>query len=216
MPVGRHSLPREVMEAHQRDRILAVATEVFAKRGYRSTTVDHIVAAAKIGVGSFYELFDNKEDCLLRAYDRVVAHGRERIAAAVPADRPWPERAAAVLRALLELIAAEPSSARLALVVVQTGGAEALARYESTLDGVVPLLRRGREASPVAGELPDSLEDAIVGGLAWFLQQRVETAEAGSAEQPLPELLRLVIEPYLGEDAVSELIAAQSAAAARD
>ncbi len=211
-PVGRRRLSPKVVAEHQRDRILAAAIEVIAKRGYNATTVDHIVSAAGIGVGSFYDLFDNKEDCFLRAYDRIVAEGRADIAAAIPADRPWPEQAGAALRALLEAIAARPLQARIALVEVQTAGPRALARYEQTIDSVIPLLARGREASAVAQELPSRLEEAVIGGLVWFLQQRLAPGEFEGAEAHMADVLEIVIEPYVGEAKTAVLLAGSRAA----
>jgi AcrR family transcriptional regulator len=208
MPAGRDRLPREVMEEHQRDRVIAAAIEVFAKRGYPGTTVDHLVVAAKVGVGSFYTLFDGKEDCFLRAYDRIVSEGREQIAASLPDDGTWPERLLDGLRTLLELIEAEPFRARIALVEVQTAGAVALSHYEANLEQVSVLLRSGREHSDVAAELPATLEFATVGGLVWFLQQRIALGEAANATKLLPEVLEIVAEPYLGEAKTAELIAA--------
>lgn len=200
MPAGRHPLPREVMEAHQRDRVLDAATEVFAKRGYQATTIDHIVAAAKIGVGSFYSLFDGKQDCFLQAYDRIVAAAWDRIEAALPAARPWSEQAAAALRGLLESIAADPHGARVAIVEVQTAGSAALTRYQETLARIARLLRKGRAVSPVAGELPATLENATVAGVTWLLHQRIVVGEVEGIESLLPELLEIVVEPYLGDD----------------
>lgn len=205
-PAGRHKLPPEVLAEHQRARILDAATEVFAKRGYQGTTIDNVVAAARIGVGSFYELFANKSDCFVQVYERIVADAGERISAAIPAGGEWPEQAAAALRALLELIEAEPLRARVALVEVQTAGPVALARHEETVDSVIPLLARGREVSPVASELPARLEEAIVGGLAWLLQQRVVRGEFDGAEAHLPDLLEVVVEPYVGEAATASLL----------
>ena len=121
-PSRRAALPREVRVEHQRRNVLEAATEVFAKRGYPGTTVDHIIAAAKIGYSSFYELFAGKEDCLLQAYERIVAEFWQQIAAAVPAAAPWSEQVCALLRAALEAIAAAPQAARVALVEIQTAG----------------------------------------------------------------------------------------------
>jgi len=207
-PVGRDRLPREVMTKHQRERVLAAATEVFAKRGYQGTTVDHIVAGAKIGVGTFYGFFDGKEDCFLAAYDRTVADGREQIEAALVAGGSWPEQLVNVLRSLLKLIEADPFGARIALVEVQTAGPAALARHERNLDEVAELLRSGREHSPFRDELPASLEFATVGGLSWFLQQRIAVGEATDATKLLPEVLEIVAEPYLGEAATAVLATA--------
>jgi AcrR family transcriptional regulator len=206
-PAGRHRLDPEVRAEHQRERILDAAIGVFAERGYQGTTIDNVVAAAKVGVGSFYDLFDNKPDCFVQAYERIVADARERISAAVPAGVGWPEQACAALRALLELIEAEPVRARVALVEVQTAGPEALTRHEETVDGVIPLLARGRPENPQLAELPTHLEEAIVGGLAWLLQQRLAQGEFEGVDAHLPDVLEIAVVPYVGREAIASLIA---------
>jgi AcrR family transcriptional regulator len=203
-PAGRHRLSPEVRAEHQRERILDAAIAVFADRGYQGTTIDNIVAAAKVGVGSFYELFDNKPDCFVQAYTRVVADAREQIAAAIPAGAEWPEQACAALRSLL----AEPQRARVALVEVQTAGAEALTRHEETVDSVIPLLARGRAENPELAELPSHIEEAIVGGLAWLLQQRLAQGEFEGAETYLPDVIEIAVVPYVGREKAASLLAA--------
>ena len=206
-PSERQVLPRAVRLEHQRRHVLDVATEVFAKRGYPGTTIDHIVATARVAFSSFYELFDGKQDCFLQCYERVVADFWERISAAVPAADPWPEQVCAVLRSALAAIAAEPLAARLALIEVQTAGPAALAGYERTHDALVPLLRRGREFRSSPDELPATLEEATIGGVAWLLQQRLVLGEAGELEALYPELVEIVLGPYLGEDEATRLAA---------
>ncbi len=197
-PAGRTQLPREVMLQHQRDRVLVSATEVFAKRGYNSTTVDHIVSAAGIGVGTFYDFFENKEDCFLQAYERIVAEAREEISAAVKVEAPWSERACAGMRVLLSVIESRPREARLALVEVQTAGPVALARHEETLAAIGPFLALARNSSPVANDLPATLEKALIGGLLWLLQQRIAVGETDGIEALLPDLAAVLVEPYFG------------------
>jgi AcrR family transcriptional regulator len=205
-PAGRRRLAPEVRAEHQRERILDAATRVFAERSFQAATIDDIVAAAKVGVGSFYDLFDNKSDCFVQAYDRIVADAKARIAAAVPAEAPWPEQACAALWTLLRLVEADPVGARVALVEVQTAGAGALTRHEETIDGVIPLLARGRAENPALAELPSHLEEAIAGGLAWLLQQRLVQGEFEGAEAYLPDVLEIAVVPYVGRDAAADLL----------
>jgi AcrR family transcriptional regulator len=206
-PVGRTRVPGELVESHQRERVLDAATAVFAKRGYPNTTIDHIIAATKIGVGSFYALFEGKEDCFAQVFDRVVERGRARILAAMPADAAWEEQAVCALRALLDLIAEEPLAARIALVEVQTAGPDSLERYESLLEGLVPVLRRGRGLTPVGAELPETFEDATIAGVAWMLHQRLVAGNVDDVGRLLPELVGILVEPYLGEDRSAALLA---------
>jgi AcrR family transcriptional regulator len=213
-PIGRRKLPREVREEHQRDRIVGVATEVFAKRGYQATTVDHLVVAARIGVGTFYSLFEGKEDCFLQVYDRVSTTACERIAAAVEPNAPWSEQVCSALRALLELVAAEPLHARVALVEVQTAGSSGRARHEATLKRAAAELRRGRELTEHARTLPGTLEDATIGGILWLLQQRTVRRGSGLVQELHRELMEMVLEPYLGERDAARVIAAWAPPAA--
>ena len=195
-PVGKERLSREVVEAHQRDRVLAAAVAVFAGRGYQSTTVDHLVEAAQIGVGSFYSLFDGKEDCFLRLYDRIVAEARERIAAAGP-DVPWADRVRAGLRELLLMVAAEPDRARIVLIEANTAGAAGARRYAATVAELTAVIREGRPAEGRGEEVPPpSFEDAAVAGLAWVLHQRLAAGEPVVVAELLPEMEGLVIAPY--------------------
>lgn len=204
--IGREPFPREVVVEHQRERVIEAAIDVFAKRGYRGATVGNLVSAAKVGVNSFYSLFEGKDDCFLAVYDQIVAESREQMAAAVPAAAGWPERVTAILRSLLELIERKPLVARIVLVEVHTAGPAARARHARDLDEVAALLRSGRAQSPVPDELPDSLEYATVGGLAWLLQQRIAAGEAAEIGKLLPEVLEIVVEPYLGAAATAGLI----------
>ena len=158
-------------------------------------------------MGSFYALFGGKEECFLATYDAVVEEGKRELAKAIPPAAPWGEQMVAMLRALLALIEEDPFAARIALVEVQAAGLEALDHHERNLEAAAELLRGGRESSPFSAELPETLEFATVGGLTWFLQQRIAAGEISTATALLPEVLEVVVEPYLGEEATARLIA---------
>jgi AcrR family transcriptional regulator len=195
------------MAEHQRRRVMDAAIDVFAARGYPATTVDELVAAGQIGVGSFYSLFNGKEECLLGAFDEVLARARAKVLAAAPEDLPWEERICSGLRNVLEQIAAEPDRARIVLVEVQTGGTRALRRYELMLAEAATALEQGRKLPPRSQPLPESLERTTVSGIAWLLHRRVVLDETDTIEALFGELAELIMEPYLGEDGAHRLIA---------
>lgn len=198
-PVGRERLSRATIEGHQRERILSAAIGVFAKRGYQQTTIDNIVVAAKTSVGSFYGLFEGKEDCFLQCYDRVVSHAREGIEASLPVDAAWPESACAALASLLQAVEEDPLAARLVFVEAQTVGPAALARYQQTLSSVLPALREGRSLVSAGEKLPASLEEAAAAGTAWLLHERLVSGRPQGSAELLPDLAAIVVGPYLGE-----------------
>lgn len=195
-PVGRERLPREELERQRRDRVLDASAAVFAGRGYRASTVDDLVAAARIGVGSFYSLFAGREDCFLALFDRTVEEARRAVAAAVSDDAPWPERCRAALRAVLELAAAEPDRARVVLVEAETAGPAAEARRARLLGEVAAALSGAREIERPDGPLPARFESATAAGLAWLLHRRLASGDPVRVEELLPEVTRIVLEAY--------------------
>jgi AcrR family transcriptional regulator len=195
-PVGREQLPKDVRQAHRRERVMDAAVAVFAGRGYGGTTVDDIVAAAHIGVGTFYALFAGREECFLALYDRTVAEARAAIAAADPADAPWPERYRVCLRRLLELAAADPDRARIVLVEALAAGTAGGARYAATLGEVAAALSGARSIERPDAALPPAFERATAAGLAWLLHQRLAAREPVRVGELLPEMTKVVLEAY--------------------
>ncbi len=57
----------------QRQRILGAMAQVAAERGAANVTVAHIVARAGISRRTFYELFEDRETCLVAALDEAIA-----------------------------------------------------------------------------------------------------------------------------------------------
>ena len=61
-----YQLPlRERKKAETRQRIIAVATKIFAQKGIEEATVDEIAAAADVGKGTIYNYFETKEDIIV-------------------------------------------------------------------------------------------------------------------------------------------------------
>jgi AcrR family transcriptional regulator len=197
-PVGE-PLAREVVLAGQRQRVVEAAGEVIAERGYHGATVGQIVAASGAAVGSFYGLFEGKEDCFLAAFDAAVEEARAEIGAALAGIDSFPEQVWAALRALLGLIVAEPRRARLVLIEAQSAGPAARERYDALLAELAPLLARGRDRRPEAAALPDSLEGSLLGGLSWLVRRNLGSGDLEPIGGLLPEMARLIFDPYLGE-----------------
>lgn len=211
--IGHGPLAREVVEEHQRRRVIDAAIDVFAKRGYPATTVDQLVEASGAGVGSFYALFGGKEGCMLLSFDQVVDDAREELRAAAAGADAWPDRVCAALRRLLELVAERPLRARVALVEIQTAGTDALRRYAAAIEEAAALLRHGRAEFPEATEgLTEGFELATVTGIAWVLHQRLVGGRAADSPSIFPELAEMTLEPYVGREAALAAIAATEAA----
>ncbi len=109
-------MEREEVARNQRARLYGAMIESVAQRGYRATTVAHVIALAGVSRRAFYELFSNKEHCFLATYDVVVARARKRVLDAWVQERGWANRLHAACKALLDDIAESPNGPRLVLV----------------------------------------------------------------------------------------------------
>jgi AcrR family transcriptional regulator len=211
VPTGRHGLPADIVAEHQRERILAATIALMGKRGYRSTTVDHIVKSAKVGYVAFYELFEGKEDCFLAALGRIVADTRADLAERVSPELPWAQQISAGLAVLVELVVAEPERARFVLLEAPGAGRGAYRRYEEAMDEAVPKLAEGRGLRPKsAPALSAATEEATLTGVAWILQQMLADGESAKAEETLVAVTRVALAPYLGESEAAKIAAANT------
>jgi AcrR family transcriptional regulator len=215
MPPGRHLVPRDFITQNQRERMLLATAELVAERGYQKTTIELIAKTARVALSTFYEQFSSKEECFLAAFDETVVAATEVFDELLDTEQPWAEQIASGLEIVLEMVAAEPERARLCIVESQAAGGAALARYQAMLESLAPKLRQGREFNPRASRLPDGLEVAIVGGLAWLIHQRLVADRADGIKALLPEMLQVTLTPYIGEVEASRAAdAAQARAAA--
>ena len=206
-PPGRQRLSREFIARHQRARIVAALAEETMDKGYRAVTVADIVRRAGIARNTFYDNFSSKEDCFLATQEFGVEEALKRVVEAAAAAEGWDDQLAAGIGAFLKYVAEEPALARTCIVEALSAGEAAQERYEQSLQSFVPLLRAGREHSPHGDELPETLEEAIAGGIFWVIYQRIVLGETRKIETLLPDLVDFALTPYIGAESAQRAIA---------
>jgi AcrR family transcriptional regulator len=202
LPAGRHGLPREFITQNQRERIITAMVDTVAERGYNATTVAHITKAASVSRRTFYEHFADKEACFLAAYQMVADHIRASMRAAAESFAEWPQQVRAALATMLRFLAAEPELARICMVEPAAAGGEVAARYRATMQDFVTILKAGRPEHSGSRLLPDATEETLVGGVVSLIVREISAGRTEDLEQLLPDLVELILAPYLGvEDA---------------
>jgi AcrR family transcriptional regulator len=74
--IGRRGQPRGVAT---REKLLAVARELFSVEGYNGTSIGDVARAADVGVGTVYHHFADKRALLLELLDRQAAMAGARV-----------------------------------------------------------------------------------------------------------------------------------------
>lgn len=106
MPIAR--LTREQSKAQTRQRLLAAARTVFAKRGFHGASVEEIAAEAGFSTGALYSNFDGKEALFLALMDHEIDAYSHEVAAAVDGLASAAERARDGAAHWMEIVEREP------------------------------------------------------------------------------------------------------------
>lgn len=198
LPRGRHGLSRETVTSSQRSRLEAAVVTVTAEKGYEATTVGDVLEAAGVGRETFYELFDDKRDCMLAAHAHLVDELEERVRCAYLGPGPWPQRVREAVATALEFFAERPPVARFLLVELFAVGQPARERFQEGFNRFVALLEEGLDDREAA-EGPVRPTNLAVGAVAARTYEEVVTGRASELPRLVPELTYELLVPFVGE-----------------
>ena len=176
MPRRPSNLPRSFVEEHRRLRLAAATAALVRESGREALTVGATCRRARIGRGSYYEVFDGISACLRYCFERSFELAATPLrAAATQGD--FAERVGAGVRGLYAALAAEPALCGLCLVH-SFGAPEAAGCDHVALVGLAAELLVGDRGTPGEPCPPGSLQDGVAGLIVWRGAQRLRAGEA--------------------------------------
>lgn len=147
-PRGAGALPRARFEEIQRARLFEATCVALAEEGgFAHTSVADILERAGMSNKTFYELFDNKEDCVLATFDACAAALGAELQPAWFSAGAWRERLGGAIAAALGFAAEAPLQARFLLLGAPTAGPALIAAQRAAGERLAEALRA---ASPTA------------------------------------------------------------------
>lgn len=199
LPPGPHQLPRELVRANQRRRILLASLDVFGHRGFEAATVKDLLGGAHVSRATFYEVFADKEDCMVALHDELLTWLWEEAAAAVAQAPGWEAEVRLAVARAVKLLSGDP---RLAVVCAVEGPVSRIprvrARHQRLMEDLCQGLRKGREGSSHGEQLPELLETALVCGAIYLIGQKVVRERGVDVDTLAAELTALMLVPYRG------------------
>lgn len=181
----------------QRARLLSAVFDVATERGGASVTVAHVVERSGVSRRTFYELFEDREDCFLAAFEQAVGFVGGRVLPAYRSEGRWRERIRVALSGFLVFLEEEPVIGRLLIVESLSGGQGTLERRRQLIVLITSAIDEGREEAKAAAPPPLTAE-GIVGGVLAVIQSRLVEADGGSLMELLNPLMSMIALPYLG------------------
>jgi AcrR family transcriptional regulator len=179
---------REQQRAGQRLRLVLAMVDAVGADGYRATRVADVIVRAGVSRKTFYEMFKNKQDCLLTAYQMIVREAIRRLEVAFRDTDGWPDRVEAAISTLFAASRENPGALRLSLLEIPAAGPEAVERRERSVVAFEQFIRDALELAPGEGAVADAALKAIVGGFNRVLYRRVLRGEGAELSALVPDL----------------------------
>jgi AcrR family transcriptional regulator len=185
LPNGYTGIPRELVEASQRQRLLHGVTAAVARKGYAPTTIADITARAGVSKKTFYEHFADKLSCFLAAYDLGSAAMLEAVndASRGAVAEGAVEQLRRGNRAYLSFLVDEEPYARMFLLEMLAAGPVAVARARACRRSFTESMRAWHEHArrdnpnwPPASDIEYEAATAVAHELA---VERIATGRAG-------------------------------------
>jgi AcrR family transcriptional regulator len=182
----------------QRARLLAAAVEVVRELGYGAMSTARVSARAGVSRKTFYDLFEDREDCLLAVFDEAVERASVVVRREVSGQESWRAQVRGGLSALLGFLGDEPGLGSLLVVGVLGAGPRVLERRARVIDGLSAVIDAGR-AEAISGGPPPLTAEGVVGAVLSVVHARM------LEQEPLMGLLNplmgVIVLPYLGQGA---------------
>jgi len=212
---GPHGLPRGQVAAIQRSRMINAAVDIVVEVGYARATVAQVIRRARVSRKTFYDVFTDREDCFLAAFEQAIAQASAIAREAFDGERgDWREGLRAALARTLRLMDEEPALAKLCVVEALAAGEKVLTRRAELLEEISGVIDSGRALSE--RQPPTVTAEGIVGGLCAVIHTRL----LDDGDEPLTDLLgpfmSMIVLPYIGARAAGRELARPATEVARE
>lgn len=184
-------------------RLLEGFAAVVAERGFTGATIADIVKSARVSKRTFYEHFEDKEECFLALYAEAIEIIIKGVDQALRQPAPtWQAQLATGLEAYVGALEQNPALTRACLLEIQAAGPRALELRRRARGRFASLLRafveRTRVEHPSLRPLSPAMATAVVGGIDELLLVSVEAGVTGrlhELRETAAELLSAVLRP---------------------
>ncbi len=158
--------------------------QLAAQAGYQGVSIVQLASRAGVSTATFYEQFEDKEDCLLSAYRTVAERvfGKMR---PVVGDGDWSDAARLALEPLLDELQSDPDAGRLLFVEGLAGGQRVREEVRRVLGEFERHVQEFLDSPPKEGNTLDIPATAVMGALRAIVSSHLRT----HSEDRLPLLV---------------------------
>jgi AcrR family transcriptional regulator len=205
LPRGPHQLTRDEVAQSQRARLMAAMTQLLADKGYAAVTIGELARHAGVSRAAFYEHFDDKEDCLLAAYDRFRVAILESLTGELTEETAYGDFVDRALDGYLGLLEREPMVARAFILEMDAAGPAARELRREAVNGFAALFAERHRTERARNErlrpLPQNAYLAIALGVRELIRYALEDDPAPKLTSLAPDIKAWLDATIQGSDA---------------
>jgi AcrR family transcriptional regulator len=201
---GRPVSARGQVSEMQRARLLGAAVPVVDGLGWSGVTVADIAARARVSRRTFYDLFANREECLLAVMDDTVERVERDLTQSSPRGASWVERVRAGLWTILCFLDRDPMLARVCVVQSACGSRDVLSAREGILARLAHTIEEGGSQGARGAEMPPLVAEGLIGAAVAIVYKRLLNGEQAPLSDLHGELMGMIVLPYLGAAAAAK------------
>ncbi len=194
-------IARSRVVAMQRSRILAATVSAVDELGYSNVSVGDIVTRSRVSRRTFYELFANREQCVVAVLSDALERMELELHHAGVARLAWRERMRIGLWTILSFFEREPALARVCVVSALGGDPQGVALRDEVLARLAQAVGEGRLRGAHVDGCTRVTAEGVVGAAVAIVYARLREERLDSLTDLLGELMGIVVLPYLGSGA---------------
>ncbi len=169
-------MAQQQRKSTQRERLLKGMLLAANRRGYVGAHVSAVIAEAGVSRPTFYDYFDDRDDCFKACIEDV----QERLLGAVTAavsKVDAHEATGAAIRALIDYASAELAGARFLMVESTAGGTPALDARDLGIARIAAAIQQARAGAQPTEKVPDLEARTLVGSVYRMIATRLRRGE---------------------------------------
>lgn len=182
----------------QRRRLLTATIELIFERGVHGVTVALVSDRAGVSRKTFYEVFRDREGCMLAAFEETVRRAAETVQRAVADQERWRERVRSGLTGLLSFLDTEPVTGRLLIIEALSSGEQTLNARRHVLAGIIAIVDEGRMETRAVGDVPPLTAEGVVGAVFSVIHARMLERDSRPLVELTGPLMAMIVQPYVG------------------
>jgi AcrR family transcriptional regulator len=189
--------------------------ELVAEQGYRSASVTKIIQRAGLSEADFAIHFADKHQCAERVWAEMSDAFIAGLGRASDPPGPWLERIRRASDYTLDYFEADISRSTFFIIGSLATGEVAQARRDLVVASAIDLIDEGRLELSDPDSLDRSTAEGVAGALYEAIVKAVGEGDVRVGRTLLPQLMYIVVLPYLGPEAAERQMARAEAEIAR-